>query len=152
MKNVKIFSWIAVILLSIFIIIFFRYDNTVFKNGGTAKITIATPLNDAILKGFKSGDIELLFPYFEETISLSISDEENEYKAAEAKIPLKSFFERHPPKYFSIQHSGKNKSGKEKYWIGDYTNESGMLFRIYILSNQERIQSIEVSEKNKEVG
>lgn len=147
MKNVKVFSLIAVLLFSILIIFIFKNENIAFKEWGTAKITIDKSLNNAILKSFKAGDAALLVPYFEETINLSIEEEEDSYEASNAKIPLNNFFERNPPKYFAIKHSGKNKSGKEKYWIGDYTNEMGLLFRVYLLSNQERIQSIEISEK-----
>lgn len=147
MKNIKTFAGVTIILLGIFIFIS-RNKIGVFKQGGATKINITDTLSNAISKGFNTGEVSILFPYFNENISISIAEDENDYKAIDAQIPLTSFFQQHPPKDFSIVHSGRNKTGKEKYWIGDYTNDHNILFRVYILSNQERIQSIEISEKN----
>lgn len=146
MKNIKILAGVTITLLGILILVT-RSKVSIFKQGSATKINITDTLDDAISRGFSTGEVSILFPYFAESIIISIAEDENDYKAIDAQIPLTNFFQQHPPKGFSIVHSVKNKNGKEKYWIGDYTNDHNILFRVYILSNQERIQSIEISEK-----
>lgn len=148
MKNMKLFSWISAIFLSLALLFFLNKDrNTSINQSGL--ITSLNTIDEAIVTCFKSGNTAVLAPYFSETVSISIADEEDEYLAVDAVIPLKDFFTRHVPKTFAIKHQGKNKNGMSSYWIGDYTSKAELPFRIYILSGKGMIEEIEISGKKE---
>lgn len=108
---------------------------------------IPTPIEAVIQKGFQDGDVAMLFPYFDELITICVDEEEEIYLAYNAKAALQSFFDNHPPSKFDISHSGKSRGGKETYFIGDYTTENKEQLRIYIFLEANLIQDIEIGSK-----
>lgn len=101
-------------------------------------------LKGAILNGFQKGEVDRLYPYFDEILSICIEEEEELYLAYNAKSVMHHFFVTNPPTKFNIIHNGKSKGGNATYWIGDYQDANNSNFRIYILAEQELIQEIEI--------
>ena len=116
---------------------------TTTKKGAIARTQPA--LKSAIQKGFQKGEVAVLFPYFDELITICIEEEEEIYIAYNAQAALQNFFDKYPPATFKISHSGKSRGGKETYFIGDYTDKNAQKLRIYIFVESELIQEIEIS-------
>gem|GEM_PF-4055656 len=113
-----------------------------------AAISLMQPaLKEAILKGFQKGEVAILYPYFDELISICINDKEEIYLAYNAQAALQNFFDQNPPAKFKISHSGKSRGGKENYFIGDYTDKNDQKSRIYIFVETGLIQEIEISSQ-----
>jgi hypothetical protein len=73
----------------------------------------------AIVSAFKTGNAEKIASYFVDQVDLSILEKENLYSKSQAQQILKSFFEKHQPSNFKINHKGK--SGSSEYFIGELT-------------------------------
>jgi len=119
--------------------------NTNIHQATTQAITPS--LKSAIQKGFQKGEVDLLFPHFDEIISICIADEEQIYMAYHAQAALQNFFNANPPAKFEISHTGKSKGGNETYFIGDYTDVNDQKMRIYIFVIANLIQEIEISSE-----
>lgn len=137
------------ILIGMFLIVYMIVvvnHQTEVTNTQKASISLMQPtLKEAILKGFQKGEVAVLFPYFDELISICIEDKEEIYLAYNAQATLQNFFNKYPPATFKISHSGKSRGGKETYFIGDYTDKNARKLRIYIFVVAELIQEIEIS-------
>lgn len=101
---------------------------------------------DPVAKAFEKGNAAELRKYLASTIELSIDGEEMEVGRGDAENQIRSFFDSHPPKSFSVLHSGVSDSDV-KYMIGSYLSSNGG-FRVSVYMRKEAdkyvIQSLEV--------
>lgn len=86
---------------------------------------------EAITKAIGAGDAELLAKYFDESLEISILDNEKTYNKAQALEVVKSFFNSHKPKTFNAVHNGTSRGSSDQYCIGNLASGSGN-FRVYI--------------------
>lgn len=147
MKNLNKFLTILGLFIIVVLLAVTNYEpieTTIQK----AEIALPQPaLKEAIQKGFQTGAVALLFPYFDEVVNISVEDKEEIYPASNAQAVLQNFFDKYPPATFQISHSGKSRGGEETYYIGDYTDEIGQKLRIYIFVEKALIQEIEISNQ-----
>jgi len=78
-----------------------------------------------------AADATKLATYFNETVDLTLPDNEGTYSKAQAELIMKDFFAKNPPDTFEINHQGSSNKGSI-YAIGTYVASSHS-FRNYIL-------------------
>ena len=85
----------------------------------------------SITKAMDSGDAEALGQYFDNSIELSVLDNEDIYNKAQAIQIVKDFFSQHQPKSFSQLHHGSSPASDSQYCIGNLVT-SDSTYRVYI--------------------
>lgn len=102
-----LFSIIALILFSSFMVISFTQ----------------------IINAIKSGDSTEVAKYFDNTVEITLPDKSNSYSKSQAELVLSEFFKNNPVKKFEMIHQGENAGSQ--YCIGNLTTANG-LFRTTI--------------------
>jgi len=69
--------------------------------------------------------------YFNETVDLTLLDNEGTYSKSQAELIMKDFFTKNPPDTFEINHQGSSNKGSI-YAIGTYVTTDNS-YRNYIL-------------------
>jgi len=146
MRESKNFTWLLSISFIVLFITFNNSDKTICPADLVVINPITHPLPEAIQEGFSTGNVNHLFPHFDELISICIEEEEEPYLAYNAQTPLQLFFDSYPPKQFVIKHHGTSSSGRQSFWIGIYDSTNNKNFRIQILAEEEFIQYIAIEE------
>ncbi len=85
----------------------------------------------SITKAMNTGDAEALGQYFDNSIELSVLDNEDIYDKAQAIQIVKNFFSQHQPKSFSQLHHGSSPASDSQYCIGNLVT-SDSTYRVYI--------------------
>ncbi len=85
----------------------------------------------AITRAISAGDADALGRYFDQTVEVSVMDEEDIYNKAQAIALLKDFFAKNPPKSFSQVHQGTSRGNDSQYCIGNLVTATNT-FRVYI--------------------
>lgn len=83
----------------------------------------------------KKGDAALLSEYFDESVELTILDEDDSYSKDQAEAIITQFFDDNSVKSFEIIHEGSSNGGL-KFGIGEMTT-SGSSIRVYICLKEE---------------
>lgn len=86
---------------------------------------------NAITKAISEGNADALGQYFDQTVEVSVMDNEDVYAKAQAIKVVRDFFAQHKPKSFSQVHQGTSKGNDSQYCIGNLVTASGS-FRVYI--------------------
>lgn len=84
-----------------------------------------------ITRALSSGNADVLGQYFDNSVEVSVLDQENVYTKAQAVQVVKQFFTRNAPKGFTLVHQGTSKGSDSEYCIGNLTTASGS-FRVYL--------------------
>src|ERR1051325_2245072 len=84
----------------------------------SASLYAAFDIFDTISSAIRSGDAKQLSHYFNNSVDLTILNQEEVYSKAQAEQIIKDFFSKNTPKSFSIIHNGLSKEGS-KYAIGN---------------------------------
>lgn len=85
----------------------------------------------SISRAMNSGDAEALGQYFDNSIELSVMENEDIYSKAQAVQIVKDFFNQHTPKSFSQLHHGSSPASDSQYCIGNLVT-SDNTYRVYI--------------------
>ena len=85
-----------------------------------------------IAKYLGQGDAEKLSAWFADNLEITIMSTTNDSSKNQAKQILKSFFENHTPRSFTINHTASRSNSK--YALG-YLNAGGELFEVTIFVN-----------------
>jgi len=96
---------------------------------------IAQDALDKIGTIIKKGDAALLSDYFDESVELTILDEDDTYSKDQAQAIISQFFDEYSVKSFEIIHEGAS-SGGLKFGIGEMST-SGSSMRVYICLKDE---------------
>lgn len=89
-----------------------------------------------ITKALNSGDAEVLGSYFDQSIELSILDEEGIYNKTQALQKVRRFLSQNKVNSFAEVHQGASRSSDSQYVIGNIVTTGGT-YRVYLyLSNQ----------------
>ncbi len=84
-----------------------------------------------ITRAISTGDADALGQYFDQTVEIAITDQENIYDRAQAVAAVKQFFSKNQPRAFSQVHQGTSKGADSQYCIGNLTTASAT-YRVYI--------------------
>jgi hypothetical protein len=100
-------------------------------------------LPEGLKAAFQAGNAKELAKYFDKNIELEILGTENIYTREHAEQILKSFFEQHPVKGFTMLFEG----GKEasQYAIGKLVTSKGT-YRINLLVKSQLVLQIRIME------
>lgn len=85
----------------------------------------------SISRAMNTGDAEALGQYFDDSIELSVMDNEDIYSKAQAVQIVKTFFTQHQPKSFSQLHHGSSPASDSQYCIGNLVTADNT-YRVYI--------------------
>lgn len=80
-----------------------------------AQDTIFAPFKEVI----KAGNSKDLVKFLNQSVDMNLDGEVNTFSKAQAEFALRDFFKKHPPKDFSIVHTGSSKGGLQ-FAIGRY--------------------------------
>ncbi len=84
-----------------------------------------------ITQALGAGDVEALQEYLDQSVEISMLDNERTYSKAGAVEVLRTFFRTYQPSSFSLVHQGTSRNNDSQYCIGDLTTAEG-IFRVYI--------------------
>ena len=90
-------------------------------NGDLAKISTA----------IKNGDANTLAQYFDESVEISLLDQEDIYDKAQAQKVVAGFFNSHKPQNYSEVHKGASRKEDSHYSIGKLVTADGV-YRVYV--------------------
>ena len=97
---------------------------------------INLPNLDSITSSLSQGNVEVLSTYFDESVEISVADEDDIYDKAEAKTILADFFSTNKPSKFDQVHKGTSKGQDSVYCIGNL-NTVKKTYRVYVLLRVE---------------
>lgn len=104
-----------------------------------------TQNQEAITSSFETGNVEKLSQFLDETVDLTVLQNEGIYSKAQAKVILKNFFATNTPSKYTLQHQGGSETAK--YVIGSLTSNNKS-YRVYFLykkaNNKITIQKIRI--------
>ena len=105
---------------------------------------------DAISDAIRSGNAEALGRYFDDSVDMTILNNEDTYGKAKAVSMVKTFFANHKPSSFKLVHQGVSKGADSKYCIGNLVASSGT-YRVYLYmkssGNEVRIQEMRIEKE-----
>ena len=88
-------------------------------------------ISNDIAVAIRNGNSKDLAKFFNTSIDLTVPGNEETFSKAQAELIVKDFFQKNPPKTFTINHQGSSNDGS-KYSIGTYVSSTGS-FRTYFL-------------------
>ena len=97
---------------------------------------IDLPNLDSITSALSQGNVEVLSTYFDESVEISVADEDDIYDKTEAKTILTNFFAINKPSKFDQVHKGTSKGQDSVYCIGNL-NTAKKTYRVYVLLRVE---------------
>lgn len=80
-----------------------------------AQDDIFAPFKEVI----KAGNSKDMVKFLNQSVDMNLDGEVNTYSKAQAEFALRDFFKKHPPKDFSVVHTGSSKGGLQ-FAIGRY--------------------------------
>lgn len=84
-----------------------------------------------VTNGIRSGNVTVITKYFDNTVAITISNNQSIYSKAQAEIVLKDFFSKNQVKDFTVKQGGP--SGETaQYAVGVLTTTNGV-FQIYLV-------------------
>jgi len=90
-----------------------------------------------ITKALNSGDADVLGTYFDESIELSILDEEGIYNKTQALQKVRRFLSQNKVNSFAEVHQGASRSSDSQYVIGNIVTAGGT-YRVYLYLSNEK--------------
>jgi hypothetical protein len=103
-------------------------------------------LPEGLKAAFRTGNAKELAKFFDKNIELEILGTDNVYTKAHAEQILKSFFEQHPVKDFTVLFEG-GKEASQYYAIGKLIT-SKETFRINLLFKSQMVLQIRIMEED----
>ena len=111
---------------------------------------IDLPNLDSITNALSKGNVEVLSTYFDDSVEISVADEDDIYEKAEAKVILADFFTANKPSKFDQVHHGTSKGQDSVYCIGNL-NTATKTYRVYVLlrvdGDKQFIQELRFDEE-----
>jgi hypothetical protein len=91
---------------------------------------------DSIARAISTGNVAVLEQYLDQSVEVSVLNQEGIYDKTGASAVLKNFFGKHSPKAFTQVHQGTSKGNDSVYCIGNLSTNAGV-FRVYIFMRME---------------
>lgn len=104
---------------------------------------------DDIVAALKTGNVEKMSKYFDNTIDVSVPGKSNSFSKGQAELVIKDFFNLNKVRAFELQHSGSNPSSN--FIIGTLTTAGGTYrTTVYMRTKGDKqlIQGVEFEQKN----
>nr|WP_294902778.1 DUF4783 domain-containing protein [uncultured Lacibacter sp.] len=104
---------------------------------------------DDIVTALKTGNVEKMSKYFDNTIDVSVPGKSNSFSKGQAELVIKDFFNLNKVRAFELQHSGSNPSSN--FIIGTLTTAGGTYrTTVYMRTKGDKqlIQGVEFEQKN----
>jgi hypothetical protein len=86
-------------------------------------VTQAQTALDDIGAGIRSGNVNTISRYFDESVTVKIAGSQSTYSSSQAEMILREFFGKNNPKSFEIEHTGGGNTSK--YAIGSLVTTNG---------------------------
>ncbi|MCK5839982.1 MAG: DUF4783 domain-containing protein [Bacteroidales bacterium] len=93
--------------------------------------SVPQSVTEEITAAIRAADDEKLAIYFNNTVDISLPNNEGTYSKNQAQLIIKDFFSKTPPDSFEIDHEGSSNNGS-LYLIGSYKS-TNKTYRVYIL-------------------
>lgn len=84
-----------------------------------------------VTNGIRSGNEAAVAKYFDNTVAITISNNQSIYSKAQAEIVLKDFFNKNQVKDFTVKQGGPS-GDNAKYAVGTLTTSNG-IYQIYLV-------------------
>jgi hypothetical protein len=84
-----------------------------------------------VTNGIRSGNESAVAKYFDNTVAITISNNQSIYSKAQAEIVLKDFFNKNQVKDFTVKQGGPS-GDNAKYAVGTLTTSNGV-YQIYLV-------------------
>ena len=84
-----------------------------------------------VTNGLRSGNIAMVAKYFDNTVAITLSNNQSVYSKAQAEIVLRDFFIKNTVKDFTVRQGGPT-SGGSKYAVGALETSAG-IFQVYLV-------------------
>ena len=104
-------------------------------------------VTDEIVTALKQGKTAELVKYFDEKLSIKISNQEDVLSKSQAEANLKYFFEKHAVKNFSGSHVSSTNNSSQ-YITGTLETNNGK-FRVSILIRRGLISQFRIEDDNE---
>ena len=104
---------------------------------------------DDIVAALKTGNVEKMSKYFDNTIDVTVPGKSNSFSKGQAELVIKDFFNLNKVRAFELQHSGSNPSSN--FIIGTLTTAGGTYrTTVYMRTKGDKqlIQGVEFEQKN----
>lgn len=113
-----------------------------------AVLTVSFTQKDDIVAALKTGNVEKMSKYFDNTIDVTVPGKSNSFSKGQAELVIKDFFNLNKVKNFELQHSGSNPSSN--FIIGTLTTAGGTYrTTVYMRTKGDKqlIQGVEFEQK-----
>ncbi len=100
----------------------------------TLNVANAQQLED-VTNGLRSGNVTTIAKYFDNTVAITIANNQSIYSKAQAEIVLKDFFTKNQVKEFTVKQGGPS-GDNSKYAVGTLTTSNGT-YQIYLVMKQK---------------
>ncbi|MBP6688240.1 MAG: DUF4783 domain-containing protein [Lacibacter sp.] len=114
-----------------------------------AVLTVSFTQKDDIVAALKTGSVEKMSKYFDNTVDVTVPGKSNSFSKGQAELVIKDFFSLNKVKNFELQHSGSNPSSN--FIIGTLTTAGGTYrTTVYMRTKGDKqlIQGVEFEQKN----
>ena len=114
-----------------------------------AALMISFTQKDDIVAALKTGNVEKMSKYFDNTIDVTVPGKSNSFSKGQAELVIKDFFNLNKVRAFELQHSGSNPSSN--FIIGTLTTAGGTYrTTVYMRTKGDKqlIQGVEFEQKN----
>ena len=112
-------------------------------------LTVSFTQKDDIVAALKTGNVEKMSKYFDNTIDVTVPGKSNSFSKGQAELVIKDFFNLNKVKNFELQHSGSNPSSN--FIIGTLTTAGGSYrTTVYMRTKGDKqlIKGVEFEQKN----
>lgn len=116
----------------------------------TLFLTVAAISSD-ISKALTTGDAKKLAANFNESVDLTILDDEGVYSKIQAEQIIKKFFNAHPIQKYEVVHVGNSKDGSA-FEIGKLSSKTKVYRTYYVLKGngaQQKIHQFRIEDDNE---
>ena len=88
-----------------------------------------------VANSLRSGNVTTIAKYFDNTVAITVSNNQSIYSKAQAEMVLKDFFSKNQVKEFTVRQAGSS-GESSKYAVGTLQTSNGN-FQIYLVMKQK---------------
>ncbi len=86
-----------------------------------------------VTNGIRNGNVTMISKYLDNTVAITMSNNQSIYSKAQAEIVLRDFFTKNPVKQFTVRQGGPSGTSA-KYAVGALETSNGT-FQVYLVMN-----------------
>lgn len=104
-------------------------------------------ITEDVVTAIKQGKSSELVKFFDEKLSVKILNQEDLLSKTQAEANIKYFFEKHPVKNFTVQHTS-NINSNTQFITGSLETSAGK-FRVSVLLRRNVISQFRIENENE---